>query len=177
MHFIRYWVCTSTFELVTEKSIKNVSFSKNDILLLIQGLNSNKAHGWDDISSKMIKICDESIVDPLYIIFKNCVERGIFPSKWKRANVTPIHKKDEKNLVKNYRPISLLPLFGKIFEKLIFNNLYSYLKENGLISSKQSGFTKGDSTINQLLSIVEMIHASFDCQPTKEVRAIFPRYF
>ena len=101
------------------------------------------------------------------------MEKGIFPSKWKRANVTPIHKKDENKLVTNYRPISQLPLFGKIFEKLIVNNLYSYLKENGLISSKQSGFTKGDSTINQLLSIVEMIHASFDCHPTKEVRAIF----
>ena len=85
-----------TFELITEKSIKNVSFSKNDILLLIHSLKSNKAHGWDEISSKMIKICDESLVDPLYIIFKNCMEKGIFPANGNEQMLLQFIKRTKK---------------------------------------------------------------------------------
>lgn len=92
---------------------------------------------------------------------------------WKKANVVPVHKKDNKQNVKNYRPISLLPIFGKMFERLIFCPLYTHLINNNLISSKQSGFIKGDSTINQLLSITHMIHSAFDCDPPKEVRSIY----
>ena len=85
----------------------------------------------------------------------------------------PIHKKNEKNLISNYRPISLLPICSKIFEKLLFNSIYTYFIENKLITWRQSGFIKKDSTINQLLSITEMIRQAFDCDPPKEVRAIF----
>ena len=87
------------------------------------------------------------------------------------ANVVPVHKKNEKNLVKNYRPISLLPISGKILEKLIFDNLYKYIFENNFISDKQSGYRKGDSTIKQLLSITHEIHKAFDSD--HEVRAVF----
>ena len=69
------------------------------------------------------------------------------------ANIIPVHKKNEKNIVKNYRPISLLPISGKIFEKLIFDNLYEYVFGNNFISDKQSGYRKGDSTVKQLFSI------------------------
>ena len=78
-----------------------------------------------------------------------------------------------KRTIKNYRPISLLPIFSKVFEKLIFTSLYSYLIGNNLISDKQSGFIKGDSTINQLLSITHMIQSAFDCDTPKEVRSIY----
>ena len=67
----------------------------------------------------MLKICDWSIVKPLLIIFNNSLNRGVFPDQWKKASVTPIHKKGNKNDITNYRPISVLPLCGKIFEKLI----------------------------------------------------------
>ena len=67
---------------------------------------------------------------------------------WKLANLTPIFKKDDKQSTKNYRPISLLPICGKMFEKIIFNNLYPYLNSNNLITKNQSGFRSGDSTTN-----------------------------
>ena len=82
-------------------------------------------------------------------------------------------KKNKKNIITNYRPISLLPIFGKIFERLIFTSLYSYLIGNKFITSKQSGFIKGDSTTNQLLSITHMIHSAFDCDIPKEVRSVY----
>ena len=77
----------------------------------------------------MIKMCDASLVVPLKLLFENCLHRGIFPDTWERANVVPIHKKNEKNLKENYRPISLLPIFGKILEKLIYESLYSHVEK------------------------------------------------
>ena len=67
----------------------------------------------------------------------------------------------------------LSPIFGKVFERLVFKSLYSYLIDNKFITSKQSGFIKGDSTTNQLLSITHMIHTAFDCDVPKEVRSVY----
>ena len=75
----------------------------------------NKAHGWDGIAIRMIKICDETIALPLKIIFDTALKSGSYPDKWKRANVVPVHKKESKNILKNYIPISLLPVRGNIF--------------------------------------------------------------
>ena len=81
-----------------------------------------------------------TLVIPLKIIFINCLRRGIFPDICKHANVVPVHKKNEKNVKGNYRPISLLPIFGKILEKLIFDSLYSHLVSSKLLNPNQSGF-------------------------------------
>ena len=119
----------------------------------------------------MLKIFGDTISKPLYIIYKNCINKGVFPNVWKMANVVPIHKKNETNLIKNYRPVSLLPICGKILEKLILNNLYSYIFDNNFIDDRQSGYRRGDSTIKQLLSITHEIHKAFD--DGKELRAVF----
>ena len=84
-----------------------------------------------------------------------------------------MHKKNDKQLVKNYRPISLLPIFGKIFEKIIFNKIYRFLLEERLLNPNQSGFRQSDSCINQLLAITHEIFEAFDCNPTLEVRSVF----
>ena len=92
---------------------------------------------------------------------------------WKRANVVPVHKKNEKNLKENYRPISLLPIFSKILEKLIYESLYSHLERENFLNPNQLGFRPGDSTINQLLSITHSIFEAFDCNPSLEVRSVY----
>ena len=132
-----------------------------------------KAFGPDDISARMLQICDFTVVVPISIIYKNIIMTGIYPDQWKMANINPVHKKGDKQNVKNYRPISLLPICGKLLEKIIFNQLYSYLTINNLITKNQSGFRAGDSTINQLIDFVDTIHKSFDNKPTIEVRAVF----
>ena len=71
-------------------------------------------------------------------------------------------EKSDKQILKNYRPVSLLPICGKIFERLLYNRLYEYFIENELISSSQSGFKPGNSCINQLLPITQEIYQSFD---------------
>ena len=121
----------------------------------------------------MVKICDDSIKKPLSIIYKNCITTGIYPNAWKWSIIVPIHKKGDKQFVNNYRPVSLLPIFGKVFEKILFNSIFEYLQENCLLCDNQSGFQPSDSCEYQLLSIVHDIYASFDCNPPKDVRGIF----
>ena len=121
----------------------------------------------------MIKICHSSIVTPIQIIFKTCIHDGTFPDKWKMSNVCPIHKKDAKNRKENYRPISLLPILSKIFEKVIFDSLYDYFIHNDLLTPCQSGFIKGDSCVNQLLAITHEIHKNLDANPSIDTVGIF----
>ena len=86
---------------------------------------------------------------------------------------TNLQEKEDKQLVKNYRPISLLPICGKIFEKLIFDGLYAYLVSNNLITKNQSGFVPGDSCTNQLSYLINEIHEAFEDPKSLEVRAVF----
>ena len=84
-----------------------------------------------------------------------------------------MHKKNEKNLKSNYRPISLLPIFGKMLEKLVYDSLYSHLISFDLLNPNQSGFHPGDSTINQLIAITHTIFQAFDCSPPLDVRSVY----
>ena len=84
-----------------------------------------------------------------------------------------MHKKNDKQLVKNDRPISLLPIFRKFFEKTIFNKNYNFLLEEKLLNPNLSGFRPSCSCINQLLSITHKIFEAFDCIPPLEVRSVF----
>ena len=141
----------------TGNLLDNVIISEYAFSNIISKLNANKAHGVDNISISMLKLCHEEVLLPLKLIFQKCLSDGKFPSSWKLANVQPVHKKDSRQDKKNYRPISLLPICSKIFEKILFSAMYGFLTENQLLSRHQSGFRPGDSTINQLLSITNDI--------------------
>ena len=161
------------FNFLTEKRIDHLNIGNEEIITLIRNINPNTATGSDGISGQMLLLCDDSVTLPLKIIFRNILVTSIYPDTWKLANVTPIFKKGDKQSIKNYRPISLLPICGKIFEKIIFNNLYSYLNVNNHITKNQSGFRPDDSTTNQLLYLVNEIHQAFENPKSLEVRAVF----
>ena len=95
----------------------------------------------------MIRIYDASICKLPEFIFRSCLQNGIFPIERKKASMVPAHKKGDKQNLNNYHPISLIPVAGKIFEKILHNNLYELFTEN-LISPNQSGFKPGESSIN-----------------------------
>ena len=82
----------------------------------------------------MIKLCGKSITYPLKLIFEASLQEGTFPSCWKKANVVPGHKKEDKSLLKKSRAISLLTIFGKIFERILFLDLFNYFQENQLFT-------------------------------------------
>ena len=86
-------------------------------------------------------------------------------------NVVPMHKKGDKQTLKNYRTVSLLPICSEIFGRLIYNEMFGFFLDKGLISANQSGFKPGNSRINQLLSITLNIYKSFDDR--YEVRGVF----
>ena len=119
----------------------------------------------------MLKECGPSIYKPLEIIFNQCLNTRVSPSEWKKGNIVPIHKKGDKQALQNYLPVSLLPVCGKILERLMFNEMFEFFIENKLIPSSQSGFKPGDSCINQLLSITHEIYSSSD--EGLEVRSVF----
>ena len=124
----------------------------------------------------MISICilrnfGESISKHLDIIFKSYIGEGHFPSGWKKANVIPAHKKGNNQVSKNYRPDSILPICGKIFESLLYNSLLEFFIKNNIILSNQSAFKQGDLCIYQVLSITHEIYQLFD--KSFEVRGIF----
>ena len=158
---------------LTQSRLCTLHFDEEKLIKIIRNLNVHKAHGHDDISIRMIKICDKSILKPLIVLFENSTKSSYYPDIWKKSNIIPVHKKNDKQLVNNYRPISLLPIFGKIFEKIIFNRTYNFISEENLLNHNQSGFRPSDSGVNQLLSITHKIFEAFHCNPTLEVRSVF----
>ena len=114
----------------TEISISSIDFGSDDITKIIQKLDPNKAnHGHDMISICMLKICGNSIYKPLQLIFRSCIENREFPPEWtelKKANVVPVYKKGNKQTLENYRPVPLLPIYGKTFDRLMYNSLFEF---------------------------------------------------
>ena len=121
----------------------------------------------------MIEICHKSLLKRLILLFQNSLKLSYYPNIWKRSNIIPVHKKNDKQLVKNYRPISLLPIFRKNLKRMIFNKIYHFLLEERLLNPNQSGFRPSDSCINQLLAIIHEIFVAFDCNPPFRVRSVF----
>ena len=111
---------------VTDKRLRTINFTDDNKEKNIVSLNPNKAHGHDNISIRMLKICGNTICKPLELIFKQALTTGVFPSEWKKGNIVSCYKKGEKQNLKNYRPVSLLPICGKFFERLIFNEMFSF---------------------------------------------------
>ena len=121
----------------------------------------------------MIQLCGKEIFLPLQLLFKTMLEVGIFPDNWKKSNTVPVQKKGSTSLIKNYCPISLVPIFSKTSEWLIFNSLYNYFIHNKLFTECQSGVIPGDSWGAQLLSITHEIYQGFDCNQADDTRRVF----
>ena len=116
----------------------------SDVGKIIKALNVNNAHDHDEISIRMLKLCESTISERFHWFFKNCHSSNTFPDVWKKANDIPVHKRGDKQVLKNFLHISLLPICGKIFEKLIFTSLYSFFEDHKILNSCQLGFKKND---------------------------------
>ena len=104
----------------------------------------------------MLRECPDLIADSLTYIFNQSLLTGIFPDEWKSARVNPLYKNSGKrNDPTNYRPISVIPVVAKIFERVVYDQLYHYLTENCILSRYQSGFRSLHSTVNALLEATD----------------------
>ena len=134
----------------------------NHVYQLLTGLSSNKATGIDKISCKIIKIASPAISDSLTHIFNQAITLSSFPDEWKMARVIPLYKNGQRNVAGNYRPISVLPAISKIMEKILYNQLYSYLSKFRLLSDSQFGFRKFHSTATALLDCTNDWYVNLD---------------
>ncbi|NRB81763.1 MAG: reverse transcriptase family protein, partial [Saccharospirillaceae bacterium] len=130
-----------------KSSIFLTECSTDEITEIINNFDNGKA---SDIPVKVIKN-SAHILSPVLRRHFNCLmNEGIFPDELKIAKVTPIYKKDDEQLMENYRPISTLPIFSKIFEKIIYERLYNFLISQNILHHNQFGFRKGHSTSHAL---------------------------
>ena len=129
----------------------------DEISKIITDLDGKKSSDINNISPDLVKLNNQSISQILTIIFNISIHEGCFPTAMKQAKITPIHKGDSVLSVGNYRPISLLPIFSKIFERLIYNRLVTFITENKILSELQFGFQKNKSTEQAVTSIVSAL--------------------
>lgn len=145
--------------------------SPTEIESTLLALKTGKAAGPDAVNNIILKELAQPLSSPMSDLFNHSLASGKVPALWKQANVTPIFKKDNPSDVTNYRPISLLSTIGKVLEKVIHKHLYNYFHENRVLTSLQSGFVPGDSTVNQLADLYNTFCKALD--DGKEVRAVF----
>ena len=152
-------------------SLSSIAFDPQEVEEILKTLKTDKASGPDGLCNRILKELSHELSSPLCSLFNKSLSLGKFPSPYKDANVTPVHKKGDLSLVSNYRPMSLLNSVAKLFEKLVFKYLYNHLQDNNMLSSLQSGFIPGDSTVNQLAYLYNMFTEALDAG--KEVRTVF----
>jgi hypothetical protein len=155
----------------TELRLSDISTTPNEVAKILQSLDLGKAHGVDGVSVRLLKETSESISVPLSCLFNESFNKSSVPSAWKKANVSPIHKKDSRSVVGNYRPISLLSTLGKVQERIVYRRLYRFLSDNNLLTPKNSGFKEKDSAIYQLISIVDKIYRALE--DGKDISMVF----
>ena len=144
--------CTCKFEKIHE----------DDILKIINKMDNKSSSGYDMFSNKIIKAIKNEISKPLTLIINQMLESGIFPDSLKIAKIIPLYKKGNINSITNYRPISLLPTLSKVFERVIFNQLYLYLDHNNLLSEEQYGFRANHSAELAAIKLADYIVQEID---------------
>lgn len=136
--------------------------TENEILHIVKSLKNKSSSGHDEVSNIILKKCIHYILKPLCYIINNSLKYGIFPDLLKLALIIPIYKNGDESNIENYRPISLLSSFSKIFEKVVYNQLLHFFNENEIFSKNQHGFLKGRSIETALFDYINGILNTID---------------
>ena len=160
-------------------SLSEIKFSSELIAKAIDEINMSSAAGEDGFPSCLLKMCKDSLCEPIYLIWKESFNSGHIPSSLKRQLITPVFKKGSRLLPSNYRPIALTSNIIKIFERVIRSQLVSYLETHHLISNNQHGFRKGFSCLSELLCHYEEVlsHVNNDYADTDVLYLDFAKAF
>ena len=150
---------------LNQKKNSTFTFKNIDEIIVkktINNLPTKNSCGYDDISSKNLKVIAPVIIKPLTLLINPVLNTGIFTDKLKIAKVIPIYKKGDPQLFENYRPISLLPTISKILEKIKHKQLSSYFDEYGIFFPNQYGFRHKHSTEYASLEMIDRIINKMD---------------
>ena len=141
-------------------------------------LKINKSTGLDKIPANVLRLSADIIAPSLTYIFNLSLDTGIYVDDWKRARVIPIYKSEDRRKCENYRPISILPIVSKVFEREVFRQLYGYLSNNSLLFKFQSVFRPKHSTQSALIRMCDnllknMESSQINCIVFLDVRKAF----
>ena len=132
--------------------MEDKSVTVNELKEAFYSLKTNKSAGYERICYNFVKYCFGELCDPLLHIFNLSSSSGIFSDSLKIGKVTPIYKAGDSSDLSNYRPISVLPCFSKIIERVIYNRVYTYLQKTKILYYKQFGFKQGTLPIMLLFN-------------------------
>ena len=144
-----------------ERSIVILDVTCEEVKCVIHSLN-NSSSGWDENPTFLVKKCVDSFIEPLTYLVNSSISEGIFPSELKLAKLVPIFKSGDPSLITNNRPISVLSLFSKVFEKVMYNHIISFMNKNDVLYDQQYGFKQKHSTQQAIIMIVDEIIKSLD---------------
>ena len=133
-----------------------------DHILTNSFIDSEIETGFDKVHVNVVLSVYDEVKKPLFQIPENALKNGIVPENTKIAKISPIFKSGKKEVLTNYRPISVLPCFSKILERIMGNRLYQYLNQNNILHNKQFEFRGGHSTDHPLINLVDNIYNSFN---------------
>ena len=158
---------TNTSSAVDNINRNNLVFELHEVSTiqisrLVDKLSICKASGLDNISVRLLKSSAPTIIPSLTYIINSVICKGIIPADWKSARVSAIYKNDSKLDLNNYRPISVLPVIAKVFEKVVFDQTYNFLNDNDLLSKEQSGFRHLHSTLTAMLDATDQWYTNMD---------------
>lgn len=151
---------TDTVKINVSSPVNTFNFSpisSHDIQKVLNSLDLNKASGCDGISARILKEGSIALIDKLNFLYNLSLTSGTVPNLWKIKRVTPVYKAEARDEAGNYRPISVASTTMKIFEKLVYNQMISFILENNILHSNQSGFRNGFSTSSAALDVKEHI--------------------
>ena len=135
---------------------------ENEVTNIVKSCKNKKSTGYGNVDMVIVKKVISNIVVPFTHICNKSFSSGVFPSKMKVAKVIPVYKAGEKNVFSNYRPVSLLPQFSKILEKIFNVRLHKFIEKYDILSSSQYGFRSSMSTSMALLELTENITTALD---------------
>lgn len=131
--------------------------SKNEVREVIMSLNNTNSEGYDEINTKIIKACTNELIEILSYLINLSFSTGTFPEALKLSIVKPLYKNGEKSDVNNYRPITLIPIISKIFEKCMYKRLIEFCNKFNIIKKEQFGFQKNKSTTLAIYNVIKII--------------------
>jgi hypothetical protein len=143
-------------------NIKFNNTSTKEIERTINSLKPKNSHGYDEISTKILKVSAPFINSPLNYICNKSILSGTFPTRLKYSIVKPLFKKGDSNNVANYRPISLLTSFSKVFEKIIYYRLLQHIENNNILVEEQFGFRNSSSKDKASYKLIDEISNAFN---------------
>lgn len=143
--------------------------SQQEIVQTVKKFSNSKAMDYFSLSNFILKRTIHSISEPLAYIFNECLYKGYFPEILKVSKVIPVFKKGDKNLLQNYRPVSIVPIFSKIFESLILNQVSTFFESNNLLTDCQFGFRSNRSTTHAVQELIEEVLMAFERQESVSV--------